>query len=59
MVLFPVIAFITEEATGSINEETISAINETATDAIIPQNLYPPPPLPPFLLFTFYVLLIL
>ena len=58
MVLFPVIAFITEEATGSINEETISAINETATDAIIPQNLYPPP-LPPFLLFTFYVLLIL
>ena len=35
MTLFPVIAFINEEATGWINEEVISAVNEAAIGAII------------------------
>ena len=37
--LFPGIAFINEEATGSINKEAIGAINEATISAIIaPRN---------------------
>ena len=39
MTPFPVIAFITEEATGCINEEAIGAVNEAAIGAIIPQEM--------------------
>ena len=35
MTLFPVTAFIKEESKGCINQEVISAFNETAVDAII------------------------